>query len=275
VLMPQLPKLPRRSLRGAVVAVAEYFAANGYAYTLELPPDVDNATDPLKAFLVHHEGDCEMYATTACLMLRLLDVPARVAGGVRLSEKLGTGKYLARLSNAHAWVEVPCKGVGFVALDFTPPDSAARPKAADADGEGDEEEAGGPGGQGEAGVLDWSDPFQYGPEERERVLQWLEDHVVGWPLGVLALSLLLLLGVPPLLQVIRHRPRSPLGITAPKGGSRTTLAFYAEWLRACAAKGFIRARVQTPREFLATLPPELREGGTAITDEFERRRYGP
>ncbi|HEX5136825.1 MAG TPA: transglutaminase-like domain-containing protein [Planctomycetota bacterium] len=275
VLMPQLPRLPRRSLRGAVVAVAEYFASNGYAYTLELPPEIDNADDPLAAFLAHHEGDCEMYATTACLMLRLLGVPARVAGGLRLSERLGPGRYLARLSNAHAWVEVPCRGVGFVALDFTPPDSAAKAKAAEADAPGGGEEAGGPGGQGAAGLLDWRDPFAYGPEERERVLLWLEEHVVGWPLAALVLGVLLLLGVPPLVAAIRRRPRSPLGITAPKGGSRTTLAFYAQWLRACAAKGFVRARVQTPREFLAALPPELREGGIAITEEFERRRYGP
>jgi hypothetical protein len=133
---------------------------------------------------------------------------------------------------------------------------------------------GGPGGEA-ASLLDWRDPFAYGPEDQERVLAWLEDRLLGWPAAALVAGLLLLLAAPPALAAIRRRPRSPLGVTPPKGGKRTTLAFYAQWLRECAAKGFPRARVQTPREFLAALPAEMREAGTPITEEFERRRYGP
>jgi len=273
VLRPEIPDLPRQGLRGAVVAVAEYFAGNGFGYVLEIPPEIEAAPDPLAAFVECREGDCEMYATTACLMLRLMGVPARVAGGLRVAEKLGPGKYLARLSNAHAWVEVPCRGVGFVPLDFTPPDSAAKaPGKPEEEGSG--EEAGGPGGE-EPSLLDWRDPFAYGPEDQERVFDWVEEHVVGWPFAVAAAALLLLLAGPPLVAAIRRRPRSPLGVTAPKGGKCSTLAFYAQWLRACAAKGFVRTRVETPREFLAKLPPELFAAGAGITEEFERRRYGP
>jgi transglutaminase-like putative cysteine protease len=272
VLFPELPRLPRRGLAGAVVAVAGYFQDKGFRYTLEIPPEVDDAKDPLAAFLERREGDCEMYATTACLMLRLMGVPARVAGGLRVSERLGPGKYLARLSNAHAWVEVPCQGAGYVPLDFTPPDSAAKPR--EASGDAADEEEGGPGGEASI-LLDWRDPFAYGPEQQERVVAWLEDALLGWPAAVLALCFVLLLVLPQAVAALRHRPRDPLGVTPPKGGKRTTLSFYAEWLRDCARKGFLRARIQTPREFLATLPVELRERGAAITEEFERRRYGP
>jgi transglutaminase-like putative cysteine protease len=274
VLAPELPRLPRASLRGAVVAVAEYFSTNGFGYTLEIPPEIDGAADPLAAFVEHREGDCEMYATTACLMLRLLGVPARVAGGLRVAERLGPGKYLARLSNAHAWVEVPCRGVGFVPIDFTPPDSTAKPAGKPADEGALEAEEGGPGGEA-AALVDWRDPFAYGPEDQERLLAWVEERVLGWPFAALVLGVLLLVALPPLVRAIRERPRSPLGVTPPKGGKRTTLAFYAQWLRECAAKGFVRARVETPREFLATLPPELQAAGTRVTEEFERRRYGP
>lgn len=273
VLRPGLPDLPRAGLRGAVVAIAEYFAENGFQYVLEIPPEIEASPDPLAAFLERRQGDCEMYATTACLMLRLMGVPARVAAGLRVAEKLGTGKYLARLSNAHAWVEVPCRGVGFVPLDFTPPDTAAKAPDKPAE-EGSGEEAGGPGGA-EASLLDWKDPFAYGPEDQERVFDWIGEHVVGWPLALAAALLLALLAGPPLVAAIRRRPRSPLGVTPPKGGKRTTLAFYAQWLRECAAKGFLRSRVETPREFLATLPPEMRAAGAGITEEFERLRYGP
>jgi hypothetical protein len=164
--------------------------------------------------------------------------------------------------------------VGFVPLDFTPPDTAAKPRDTSGDEGAGEAEEGGPGGEG-ASLLDWRDPFAYGPEDQERVIEWLEERLVAWPVAVLAALLLLLLALPPLLAAIRRRPRNPLGVTPPKGGKRTTLAFYAQWLRDCAAKGFVRARVQTPREFLATLPPELQVAGAGITEEFERRRYGP
>jgi hypothetical protein len=73
---------------------------------------------------------------------------------------------------------------------------------------------------------------------------------------------------------VRTRARSPLRVTAPAGQRRSTLAFYAHWLKECAAKGYVRARAQTPREFLAMLPAPMREGGARITEEFERRRYG-
>ncbi|MCK6461839.1 MAG: transglutaminase-like domain-containing protein, partial [Planctomycetes bacterium] len=269
---PELPAA-RPGLAGAVAAIAEYFEGNGFRYMLELPPEIDAAADPLAAFVERREGDCEMFATTACLMLRLMGVPARVAGGLRLSERLGPGRYLARLSNAHAWVEVPCRGVGFVPLDFTPPDTEAKVPEKPAE-EPSGEEAGGPGGE-EPSLLDWRDPFAYGPEDQERVFDWIEENVAGWPFAAAAVALLLLLLAPQVVAAIRRRPRSPLEVTPPKGGKRATLAFYAQWLRECAAKGFVRSRVETPREFLATLPPELRAGGGPVTEEFERRRYGP
>jgi hypothetical protein len=45
-------------------------------------------------------------------------------------------------------------------------------------------------------------------------------------------------------------------------------------LRACAAAGFVRGRAQTPREFLAKLPPPLRAQGLGLTADFEAKRYG-
>ncbi len=61
---------------------------------------------------------------------------------------------------------------------------------------------------------------------------------------------------------------------APSGVSRSTLSFYVKWLKECAAHGHRRRRHQTPREFLATLPDQLRADGRAITAKFESLRYG-
>jgi transglutaminase-like putative cysteine protease len=271
VLGPHLPRAPRGDLAWAAATVAGYFRDQEFRYTLDLPAALAEAPDPLEAFLKRREGHCELYATTACLFLRLLGVPARVAGGLRCAERMEAGRYRARFSNAHAWVEVACKGVGFVPLDFTPADSAAvaAPAAAGTVGGAEAEGAGGD----EAHPV-WRDPFTYGPEEQERVLAWLEERVFSWPFLSTCVALLLLLVVPPVVAAARRRPRSPLRVTAPPGCRRSTLSFYARWLKECAAKGHVRARQQTPREFLATLPPEMREVGGPITAEFERCRYG-
>lgn len=273
VLLPHLPAAPRGDLEAAAVAIADYFEGHDFRYTLDLPPSIDRADDPLRAFLEEREGDCELYATTACLFLRLMGIPARVAGGLRCAERLGRGRYQARFSNAHAWVEVPCKDVGFVALDFTPPDSAAKAPTGAPDAQR-EEEAGGAAG-GEKAALDWRDPFAYGPAEQERVIDWLKDILLGWPVLAVLAAFLLFMVLPAAVAAAKSRPRSPLRVTAPEGQRRSTLAFYARWLRDCAAKGHVRARVQTPREFLAALPAQMRADGARITEEFERRRYGP
>jgi len=272
-LRPHLPAAPRGNLEAAAAAIAGYFDGGDFRYTLDLPPAIDRAADPLAAFLEEREGDCELYATTACLFLRLMGIPARVAGGLRCSERTGPGKYIARFSNAHAWVEVPCRDRGFVAFDFTPPDSAARAPTV-APGTAAEQEVGGAAG-GEEALLDWRDPFAYGALEQQRVLDWITDRLLDWRLLALLAGVVLLLVVPPAVAAARSRPSSPLRVTAPVGQRRSTLSFYARWLKGCAAKGYVRSRVQTPREFLAGLPAEMRPEGATITAEFERRRYGP
>ncbi len=273
VLLPHLPAAPRGDLHAAAAAITDYFKGHDFRYTLDLPRSIDRAADPLAAFLEEREGDCELYATTACLFLRLMGIPARVAGGLRCSERAGPGKFLARFSNAHAWVEVPCRDKGFVAFDFTPPDSAARPATGEGSTAG-QEEAGGAAG-GEEAFLDWRDPFDYGATEQRRVLDWFADRVLDWRLLVVLAGVVLLLLAPPAIAAARSRPRSPLRVTAPAGQRRSTLAFYARWLKECASKGYVRGRAQTPREFLAALPLEMRAEGVGITQEFERRRYGP
>jgi len=89
------------------------FLGAGYAYTTELPGEID---DPLSQFLFEtRRGHCEMFATAMTVMLRSLDVPARMVNGYlggQWNEFLG--KYVVRQNNAHAWVEVyfPTAGGG-------------------------------------------------------------------------------------------------------------------------------------------------------------------
>ena len=58
------------------------------------------------------------------LMLRSLDIPARLAVGFRggtWSDRAGAFRVLQK--DAHAWVEVPFEGAGWIPFDPTPPES--------------------------------------------------------------------------------------------------------------------------------------------------------
>jgi len=254
----------------SVMFVRRFFRE--FRYTLTLPPDLPADTDPIVAFLERREGHCELFASTACLLLRRMGVPARFVGGARCAIRSGPGVYQAKRSNAHAWVEIPLQDLGFIAFDFTPPDSQARPPAGGADDVSDTAGSPDDGSEsGESGI--WENPLEFDWSDQREMVRRLQESVgmisVGPVLMVFA-TLFLLLAIP----WRRPRRKNSLTVTQPKGVSRKTLRFYARFLRDCAKAGHRRARTQTPREFLETLPAELAASGATVTGEFEKRRYG-
>ena len=95
-----------------------------YSYSLAAP---DPGLEGLATFLETREGYCTYFATSAMLMLRLLDVPARVAAGYRVTRwDEDRGAYVAGDQSAHAWVEVRLVGEGWVPIDPTPAVSLAQ-----------------------------------------------------------------------------------------------------------------------------------------------------
>jgi transglutaminase-like putative cysteine protease len=91
-----------------------------FAYTLELPRETPK--DPLAEFLfVRQRGHCEYFASSMAIMLRTLDIPARVVNGFRTTEFNDvTGNYVIRASSAHSWVEAFFPGYGWITFDPTP-----------------------------------------------------------------------------------------------------------------------------------------------------------
>lgn len=69
-------------------------------------------------------GYCMHFASAAALMLRLRDIPCRIAVGLYggTAETNGEGSRMYGSQHAHAWVEVPFEGRGFVTFDPTPAD---------------------------------------------------------------------------------------------------------------------------------------------------------
>jgi transglutaminase-like putative cysteine protease len=107
------------------------FLSSRFRYTLAKP---QTAFEPLEEFLlVRRSGNCEYFAAGLAVLLRTLDIPARVVGGFQRGEWNPYGRYfMVRLSDAHAWVEAYFDDLGWVTFDPSPRASVealARPSA--------------------------------------------------------------------------------------------------------------------------------------------------
>jgi hypothetical protein len=98
----------------------DYFTnpANGFIYSLNVPGGTSG--DLLVDFLNNKQGYCEQYAAAMAIMLRAIDVPARVGMGFTQGTKESSGDYVISSNDAHAWVEVYFDKAGWVQFDPTP-----------------------------------------------------------------------------------------------------------------------------------------------------------
>lgn len=85
------------------------------------PPPGHSGSDMVD-FVNSQVGYCEQYAGTMAVMLRSLDIPARVAVGFTPGDALGEDEFLVRRRHAHAWVEVLFPGFGWLPFEPTPRD---------------------------------------------------------------------------------------------------------------------------------------------------------
>ncbi len=100
------------------VAAIEDQLKTHYWYSLNPGPA---AGDPLKQFLLTtKKGYCTYFAFAMALLLRSVGVPSRIAVGFYTNPEEGLlGFYPVRAMQAHAWVEVPFQGFGWIPFDPT------------------------------------------------------------------------------------------------------------------------------------------------------------
>tara|TARA_Y100001968_G_scaffold78983_1_gene70268 strand:- start:7535 stop:9556 length:2022 start_codon:yes stop_codon:yes gene_type:complete len=98
-----------------VQAVMDYFADEGFRYTLTPPPMPDNPVDDF--LFIHREGFCSHYASAMSYVLRLLGIPARMVAGYHGGELLQPKVLSIYQYDAHAWVEAWLEGRGWVRFD--------------------------------------------------------------------------------------------------------------------------------------------------------------
>lgn len=109
----------------ALLLEGHFLNSGQYGYTLNLSVQ-DPRIDPVEDFLFNRrEGHCEYFATALALMLRAVDIPARVVSGFKGAERnLLKGCWEVQECHAHLWVEAWLGENQWITLDPTP--SAAR-----------------------------------------------------------------------------------------------------------------------------------------------------
>ncbi len=108
-----------------VAAVLERLRSGGYRYTLE--PGLYGQHSADEFWFDRREGFCEHIASSFVILMRALDVPARIVTGYQGGERNPVDGFLVvRQRDAHAWTEVWLAGRGWVRVDPTAAVAPAR-----------------------------------------------------------------------------------------------------------------------------------------------------
>lgn len=260
------------------VLLEGWLKSDAFTYTLKIPR-LDKS-NPACDFLERtRSGHCECFAYCLTLMLRALGHPARYAegywGGDRLHE---AKKVLIRNVHYHAWTEIYLDGVGWLALNPTPPDSQAADASSVTAAEGPtiEVETGEQDGSFDFLGLDddgWRGFWQsVGRATDTWVLSPLAalfDRRTGW-VGIWGTLLVLLFS---------HRRRQTARIqrlvVAP--GQRLPSGVYGRALMVLARKGVRRPPAWTVAEFARFVGkrfPDAAAPFSALSAAHEAERYG-
>ena len=106
-----------------VAVVMERLRTGGYVYTLE--PGVYGADTADEFWFDRKQGFCEHIASAFAVLMRSMDIPARIVTGYQGGEVNNVDNmWTVRQSDAHAWTEVWQAGQGWVRVD---PTSAVAP----------------------------------------------------------------------------------------------------------------------------------------------------
>lgn len=112
---PELADAPPRALAEAVL---RHVREGEYFYTMEPGTYGRDAIDQF--WLDRKLGFCEHFAAAFVVVMRAMDVPARIVTGYQGADPVPVdGWWIVRQSNAHAWAEFWEPGTGWVRVDPT------------------------------------------------------------------------------------------------------------------------------------------------------------
>ena len=117
------PRYARADAAALVQYAMQRLRTGGYGYTLE--PGVYGRHTADEFWFDRKEGFCEHIASAFVVLMRALDIPARIVTGYQGGEPNPVdGYWVVRQGDAHAWAEVWEAGQGWVRVD---PTSAVAP----------------------------------------------------------------------------------------------------------------------------------------------------
>jgi protein-glutamine gamma-glutamyltransferase len=117
------PRFSQADAQTLVPEVMRLLRTGGYQYTLE--PGVFGRDTADEFWFDKKQGFCEHIASSFVILMRALDVPARIVTGYQGGQVNPVdGFWTIRQSDAHAWTEVWQPGVGWLRVD---PTSAVSP----------------------------------------------------------------------------------------------------------------------------------------------------
>lgn len=267
---PDNTKLVDRALR--------MFNREAFHYTLK-PPLLgrDSADD----FLFRtRSGFCEHYASAFVVLMRALDIPARVVTGYQGGEQNPVdGWWVVRQADAHAWAEVWLAGKGWTRVDPTAaiaperiergsrvlrPATSERPLGIDLPLLADLRF------NLDALSNAWNQwVLSYDHTRQMRLLAALGLGVDDWGqmVGVLALGMALMIGAVALITLRPRQPNDPVARA------------YLEFCQRLAAAGVVRAPHETSHRLLERVEHELdvrlAEQARGIVTLYNALRYGP
>ena len=112
------PELANADASTLAEAVLRHIRNSNYTYTMEPGPYAGDAIDEF--WLDRKLGFCEHFASAFVVVMRALDVPARIVTGYQGADpELQDGYMIVRQRNAHAWAEIWQAGVGWIRVDPT------------------------------------------------------------------------------------------------------------------------------------------------------------
>jgi transglutaminase-like putative cysteine protease len=261
-----------------VNAVLEHFRTGGYRYTLDPPLLGRHSVDE---FLFDTRlGYCEHYASAFVVLMRALDIPARVVTGYQGGEINPVDGFMTvRQSDAHAWAEVWLRDRGWTRVDPTAVVAPVRIARGLPELQRQTGLAPLVAGEGALGWLrslrfnwealqnSWNQwVLSYTPERQRALLARLGLAPDGRTLAlVFAVTLSLLLGGLAVVSLRHRAERDPLADA------------YALLRRRLADAGIDSTPALGPRTLLARierqLAPASREAARDILMAFERWRY--
>ncbi len=282
-----------------------------YGYTVSLTVQ-DQSIDPVEDFLFNRKtGHCEYFATALALMLRAVDVPARLMNGFKGGEVNYRGQIEVQQRHAHAWVEAWEGNGRWIVLDPTPASARAESVKEVAHSLPVWQQI-----QAFASSF-WSDWVMNFTPDRQRdglymplkefgqkLLAQGEEVATRGPIGLLGFfrflanprewfsvkGLMFLAavggigyGISLAWRRFRRWWRQSRDLGGAHSSRRLVVPFYERFVEAMLARGYVRPTEQTPAEFaedvaarLGRIPQlaELNDVPDLITREFYRVRYG-